>query len=37
MTTIAAARAAAEGIRQLKTKPASALKSLQEWHEQIKN
>ncbi|MCR5674896.1 MAG: carbamoyl-phosphate synthase large subunit [Lachnospiraceae bacterium] len=35
MTTIAAARAAAEGIRQLKTKPASALKSLQEWHRLI--
>jgi carbamoyl-phosphate synthase large subunit len=35
ITTIAAARAAADGIRQLKNGPASALKSLQEWHEEI--
>ena len=36
MTTIAAARAAAEGIRQIRTNPASELKSLQEWHREIR-
>ena len=35
MTTIAAARAAAEGIAQIRAKGNSGLRSLQEWHAQI--
>jgi carbamoyl-phosphate synthase large subunit len=35
VTTIAAARAAAEGIRQIRSAKTSALRSLQEWHSEI--
>ena len=35
MTTIAAARAAIEGLKQIKDSPVSDIRSLQEWHELI--
>jgi carbamoyl-phosphate synthase large subunit len=35
ITTIAAARAAATGIKAIKDKPGRSVKSLQEWHSQI--
>ncbi|MCR5177725.1 MAG: carbamoyl-phosphate synthase large subunit [Lachnospiraceae bacterium] len=35
MTTIAAARAAVEGLKQIKNSPVSDIRSLQEWHELI--
>ena len=36
MTTIAAAKATAEGIHYIKTHPESEIKSLQEYHSEIK-
>ena len=36
MTTIAAAKATAEGIHYIKTNPQSEMKSLQEYHSEIK-
>ncbi len=37
MTTIAAARAAIEGLKQIKDSPVSDIRSLQEWHELIES
>ena len=36
MTTLAAAKASAEGIHYVKTNPESEIKSLQEYHSEIK-
>ena len=36
MTTMAAAKASAEGIHYVKTNPESEMKSLQEYHSEIK-